>query len=253
MPKTILIHSFRHGVGRSSLAANMAYLLANQGQRVTLIETNTKLPVAHILFGLPEEKLRYSFNDYLLGNCEIHQAAHDLTPHLSPPPTGRLFLIPGNTGNPQNICELHNAQDVYLLNTGCQNLTASLNLDAVLIDTQPGIKENALVAITVSDTLVIILRMDQRDYQGTSVTMDVVRQLDVPRIVLIVNEAPTVFNFAEIKATMEQTYQCEVLAVLPHVDEMMALANKDIFALRYPRHAFTLMLNEVAANLLTAV
>lgn len=249
MPKTILIHSFRHGVGRSSLAGNLAFLLASQGQRVALIDTNTDMPATHILFGLKDQDLHYSFNDYLLGNCEIHQAAYDLTHHLKSNLNGRLFLVPGNSGDDHPARKLHSAQDVHLLNTGCTNLINSLNLDTLLIDTQPGINEDALVAITVSDTLVVILRMDQRDYQGTSVTMDVVKQLDVPRIVLIVNEAPSAFDFSEIKTKMEQTYNCEVVAVLPYVDEMMALANSDIFALRYPQHAFTTMLSDVAVNL----
>ncbi len=249
MSKTILIHSFRHGVGRSTIAANLAFLLASEGQRVAIIDTSTKAPATHLLFGLKEDDMAYSFNDYLLGQCDIQQAAHNVTGHLKESLKGQIFLVPANTKSEKTARQLNDAQDALLLNTGCQTLIDSLGLDALLIDTQPGVSETALVAITVADTLVMILGLSKQDYQGTGVTMDVVRQLDVPRVVLIVNEAPTAFDFDEIETKMEQTYNCEVVAVLPHLDEVMALANKDIFALRYPNHSLTTQLRKAAINL----
>ena len=250
MPKTILIHSFHHGVGRSNMTANLAYLLAAMGQRVGIIDTDTSSPTIHRLVGLKEEIITYSFNDFLGGKCNLEQAAYNVTSHLDKNLKGHLFLTPANTISEEPARELNDSQDVDSLNSGCQKLMEALKLDILLIDTQPGVSQKSLVSITIADTLVIILRLNQPDYQGTSVTVDVVRQLSIPRVVLIVNEAPKTFNFAEIKAKMERTYNCEVAAILPHVDEMMALANNDIFALRYPKHPMTATLNEAAANLI---
>jgi MinD-like ATPase involved in chromosome partitioning or flagellar assembly len=250
MAKTILVHSFRHGVGRSNIVANLAFLLAAEGQQVSLIDTDTKLPAMHVLFKLQEKDLGYTFNDFLLGKCAIEQAAYDVRPHLNTALKGRLFLIPGNKGQ-ETRRELNQAEDIHLLNSGCQRLIETLKLDTLLIDTQAGVDETALVTITIADTVVIILRLDQHDYQGTGVTMDLVRRLNVPRVVLIVNEAPATIDFDEIKLKLEQTYQCEVVAVLPYVDEVMALANRDIFALRYPDHPMTIKLKEVTTRLMT--
>jgi hypothetical protein len=49
---------------------------------------------------------------------------------------------------------------------------------------------------------------------------------------------------------VEQIYDCEVAGVVPHSDEMMALASAGIFALRFPEHAITVTLNNVAIRLL---
>ncbi len=250
MPKTILVHSFRQGVGRSTITANLAFLLAQNGYRIAIIDTNTKLPATHLFFGLTEKEMEYSFNDYLLGSCNIEQAAYNLNPRLETSPKGQLFLVPGNSNIDNPVKILKHPQDVHLFSSGCQSLIQTLQLDALLIDTQSGVSDTSLVTVTVSDTLIIILRLNQHDYQGTSVTMDVVRQLNIPRIVLMVNEAPTVFNVDDIKAKMEQTYDCEVVAILPHVDQIMALANKDIFALRYPQHRLTSILKDAAMNLI---
>jgi MinD-like ATPase involved in chromosome partitioning or flagellar assembly len=93
------------------------------------------------------------------------------------------------------------------------------------------------------------MRPDQQDYEGTGVTVQVARKLDVPRMMLIVNNIPSIFDAAEVKTRVEQTYNCEVGAVLPHSEEMMALASAGIFALRYPDHPVTAMLKKVATML----
>jgi MinD-like ATPase involved in chromosome partitioning or flagellar assembly len=120
-----------------------------------------------------------------------------------------------------------------------------------MIDTHPGLNEETLLSIAISDALAIILRPDQQDYQGTGVTVEVARKLDVPRLVLIVNKVPAVFDVADVKSRVEQTYHCDVAAVLPHSDEMMALASGGIFVLRHPDHPITAALKQVAAMLVT--
>ena len=248
-PKTILIHSFSKGVGRSNLAANLAYLTAAKGQRVGIIDTDTLSPTLHGLFGLDEESLKYTFNDYLHGNCDIEQAAYNISLNLNIGVKGQLFLVPANVHLGKKRRELSRSDDTQLLNSGCKRLIDHLNLDALFIDTHPGVGEEALVSIIIADLLVVILRLNPGDYQGTGVALDVVRQLDVPQVVLIVNEAPTTFDFTKIQKEVEEAYKSEVVAVLPHVDELMALANADIFVKRYPNHPVTNMLSRAVAKL----
>ena len=144
---------------------------------------------------------------------------------------------------------LREGYDVGLLNDGLHNLIEALKLDVLMIDTHPGLHEQTLLSIAIADTLAVILRPDQQDYQGTGVTVQVTRQLDVPRLVLIVNKVPSFFDFAEVRARLAQTYQCEVAAVLPHSDEMTALASAGIFVLRYADHPMTAEFKRMAAAL----
>jgi hypothetical protein len=46
-------------------------------------------------------------------------------------------------------------------------------------------------------------------------------------------------------------YNCPVVAVLPHSDDLMALASGGIFALRYPDHPVTALYKQAAARLVT--
>jgi hypothetical protein len=54
---------------------------------------------------------------------------------------------------------------------------------------------------------------------------------------------------ADVRARVEQAYGCEVATVLPHADEMMALASAGLFALRYPQHPITAALRQVVSTL----
>jgi MinD-like ATPase involved in chromosome partitioning or flagellar assembly len=144
---------------------------------------------------------------------------------------------------------LREGYDVGLLNDGFHELIKDLDLEVLLIDTHPGLNEETLLSIAISDALVIILRPDQQDYQGTGVTVEVARKLDVPRMLLIVNKAPQVFDPQAVKTRVEQTYNCEVVAVLPHSDEMMALASSGIFALRYPDNPVTAAYKQIIERL----
>ena len=65
-----------------------------------------------------------------------------------------------------------------------------LSLDLLLLDTHPGLNEETLLSIAVSDAVVIVLRPDQQDYEGTSVTVRVARKLKVPQMMLVVNKTP---------------------------------------------------------------
>ena len=95
----------------------------------------------------------------------------------------------------------------------------------------------------------IILTTDPRDFQGTAVTVDVVRQLDIPRITLVVNQISQNLQAAQVREQVAQTYNCEVIGVLPHSPELAALAGRGIFARRYPDHPLTLALTQIAVRL----
>jgi septum site-determining protein MinD len=249
MATVVSVHSFRGGTGKSNTTANLATLLALEGKRVGVIDTDIQSPGIHILFGLDVDAIGHSLNDYLWGRCDIRQAAHDVSPILDG--SGKVFLIPSSIKAGEITRILREGYDVGLLNEGFQRLIKDLALDALLIDTHPGLNEETLLSIAISDALAIILRPDQQDYLGTSVTVEVARKLGVPRMLIVVNKMPAVFDANEVSSRVEEAYDCRVAAVLPHSDEMMELASTGIFVLRHPDHPVTAALRQVATALIT--
>ncbi|MBN1681861.1 MAG: MinD/ParA family protein [Anaerolineae bacterium] len=246
MSKIISVHSFRGGTGKSNTTANISTLLAAQGHRVGVVDTDIQSPGIHVLFGLSERTMVYSLNDYLWGKCKIHQAAYDLASSLETPIDGALYLIPSSIKVGEIARVIREGYDAGLLNDGFHDLIEQMNLDYLIIDTHPGLNEETLLSIAISDALGIILRPDQQDYQGTGVTVQVARKLGVPKLVLIVNKVPPMFSFEEVKDRVESTYNCPVAAIIPHSDEMMTLASEGIFALRFPDHPITQTLRNLA-------
>src|SRR5512135_2323971 len=96
MSKIVSVHSFRGGTGKSNTTANLAALLASQGNRVGVVDTDVNSPGIHVLFGLDENDMVHSLNDYLWGKCAIKDTAMDVTSNLKSPVPGKVYLIPSS-------------------------------------------------------------------------------------------------------------------------------------------------------------
>ena len=239
MSKLISVHSFRGGTGKSNTTANIAALLAMEGARVCVVDTDINSPGIHVLFNLDEADMEHSLNDYLWGKCTIEQAAQDVTGHIGAEVKGQIFLIPASIKAGEIARILREGYDVGLLNDGFRDVIEKLKLDYLLIDTHPGLNEETLLSIAISNSLVIIMRPDQQDYQGTAVTVDVAKKLDVPNLLILVNKTPSNLDLDEVRSRVEQTYEAKVGAILPHSDEMMMLASSGIFTVQFPEHTVT--------------
>jgi septum site-determining protein MinD len=249
MAKIISVHSFRGGTGKSNTTANISALLAARGLCVGVIDTDIQSPGIHVLFGLSEDDVPHSLNDYLWGRCNIEDAAMNMTARVGNPIAGTIYLVPSSMKTSDIARVLREGYDVGLLNDGYQRLIEKLHLDVLMIDTHPGLNEETLLSIAVSDALLIIMRPDSQDYQGTAVTIEVARKLDVPHMALVINKAPPSVDPKALKERAEKIFNCDVAAVLPHSDEMMVLASEGIFVLRYPGNAMTTTLRQVADKL----
>lgn len=241
MSQIISIHSFRGGTGKSNTTANVATMMAKRGMRVAVVDTDLNSPGIHIpfKFDLESPDLGNVLNNFLWGDCEIEEVAYDVTENLGADISGQIFLVPGSikTGDISRL--LREGYDVGLLNDGFDDLIEALDLDALLVDTHPGLSNETLLSVAITDILLITLRPDHQDYQGTAVTVEVARKLEVPDMRLIINKMPEVYDFDQVRALVESKYRCPVAAVLPHADEMMTLASQNVFAISYPDHRIT--------------
>ena len=244
MSKIVSIHSFRGGTGKSNVTANVAAVLASEGKRVGVIDTDILSPGIHVIFNLDEKNIKYALNDYLWGRCKIEETAYKVQ---SP---GDVYLIPSSIQIGEITRILREGYDIGMLNQGFQELIERLDLDILLIDTHPGVNEETLLSIAFSDLLVIILRPDQQDYQGTGVTVRVAKKLDVPDLVLVVNKVPNIYKPSEISTKVSQTYDVDVAGVLPHADEMMILGSGGLFVSEYPDHPLSKEFQQIAKRIL---
>ncbi len=249
MSKIVSIHSFRGGTGKSNLTANLASLVALAGKRVAVVDTDVQSPGIHMPFGLAEERIDKALNHFIWGECAIENAAYDVSAALGQP-GGPIFLVPSSIKISDIGRILKEGYDVRLLNDGFQALIEKLQLDFLFIDTHPGVNEETLLSIAISDTLVLILRPDQQDFQGTAVTVELAKKLDVPQMLLVVNKALPSMNFEDLRAKVEKIYQVPVAAVLPLTTELVQLASSGLISLVHPELEVSREIRKVADQIL---
>jgi MinD-like ATPase involved in chromosome partitioning or flagellar assembly len=251
MAKILSIHSFRGGTGKSNLTANLAATVAAAGHRVGIVDTDIQSPGIHVLFGLDEDSVTVALNDYLWGRAPITDAARDVTAVLGTAPAGSaIYLIPSSIRAGEIAKVIREGYDVALLNTGFRDLVAQLRLDYLFIDTHPGLNEETLLSIVLSDALLILLRPDQQDFQGTAVTVDVARELEVPLLYLVVNKVPSMVAPATVQAEVESAYGAPVLGVMQLSEDLAELGSRGLMVLVQPEHPYSRTVRSIAEQLM---
>jgi septum site-determining protein MinD len=245
----ISVHSFRGGTGKSNTTANLAALFALDGRRVAVIDTDIQSPGIHALFGLRGDEVTASLNDFLWHDVPIEQVAQDVTAAAGTSVRGRIHLIPSSMKPGEIARVLREGYDAQRMTEGFRRLVRLLDLDVLLIDTHPGLNEETLLSLVLSDALLIVMRPDRQDYEGTGITARVAKELQVPRIRIVVNKLPDSFDAASVTARVEDAYGCPVAAVLPHSDDLMRLASEGIFVASYPDHPLVALYRQVASSL----
>lgn len=251
MASIVSIHSFRGGTGKSNTTANVAACLAAAGRRVGVIDADIQSPGIHVLFGLSGDDVTASLNDFLWHGRAIRDVATDVTERQGVPLAGRLYLIPSSMQPGEIARVLREGYDAQRLTEGLRDLVASLDLDVLLIDTHPGLNEETLLSLVISHGLLVIMRPDRQDYEGTGVTIRVARELEVPRISILVNKTPESLAPDAVAERVRAAYGCDVLDVLPHSDELMSLASEGVFSLRYPDHPLSERYRRIAMALVS--
>jgi septum site-determining protein MinD len=249
----VSVHSFRGGTGKSNTTSNVAAQLAAAGNRVGVIDTDIQSPGIHVLFGF-EEDIDGTLNDYLWGRKNMREVAHDVTPVLqqSVPVAqgGALYLVPSSMKAGDISRVLREGYDVGTLNDGFRDLARELQLDYLLIDTHPGLNEETLLSITISDVLLLILRPDKQDFQGTAVTVDVARRLEVPELYLVVNKVPHNVDIEDLRFQMTSAYGAETAALLPLSEQVVQNASGSLFSITNPDHPWSDQIRAISARLL---
>ncbi len=250
MPKVVSIHSYRGGTGKSNFTANLSTTVASLGNRVGVVDTDVPSPGIHNLFCLEPEQIGKTLNNYLWGEIPIEEAAYDVSANVGVEGAGKLFLIPSSVKADDIAKILKDGYDVKLLNDGFRSFVKSLKLDYLFIDTHPGSSKETFLSIAISHVLILILRPDKQDYQGTAITVDVARQLNVRKMLLAINKAHSKLNLDALKQKVEETYSETVAGVFPLSEDMVQLASEGVFCAKYPEHLVSQEFRKVAQQII---
>ena len=143
----VAVASAKGGVGKSTLSVNLAMSLASQGARVGLLDADIYGPSIPLMMGVRQQP-------ETAAEGVMHPIDKDGIALMS------IGFIAGE-----------DAPVVWrgpLLARALQQFLHQVEwgeLDYLLIDTHPGVNEETLLSIAISDALLLILRPDIQDYQ----------------------------------------------------------------------------------------
>ena len=130
------------GEGKSTTAFNLAYVAAQQGSKVLLVDGDLRRPVQHTILGLSN---RFGLTNVLLRDVPVEEAVKATSiPNLQFLPSGRLPRASLGVLDPKKISEL------------IQSLKSKYDL--VLIDTPPivGISDANIIAKEVDSSILVV-------------------------------------------------------------------------------------------------
>jgi MinD-like ATPase involved in chromosome partitioning or flagellar assembly len=250
MSKIICVHSYRGGTGKSNLTANIATALAMEGHRVGVVDTDIQSPGVHFIFGLEEDDMDKTLNNFLWGQCKPEEVAYDVSAQKVIDLGGRVFLFPASM-RPEDITRILNeGYDFKLLHFGLRQFVKRLELDYLIVDSHPGLNKETLLSFAVSNLLILILRPDRQDFQGTAVTVDIAKKLNVNRMVLVINKALTSMDLVDLRSKIEKIYDLSVVGLLTLSEDMLRLGSKGVFYLEYPDHPFSDEIHRIVKNIM---
>jgi septum site-determining protein MinD len=266
MTQVLAINAFRSGTGSTHIAANLAMLLAQAGRRVGLIDGDIQGPSQHFLFNLPEEQKVGSLYDFLHGGSTLREV-----PIYVPPQPGRdseakesgsnghsdgqpepryLYLVPSETITPSSRVRVVASYDVGRLRQALNDFAERLALDILVVDTPAGLGTATMTILALCDQLLAVLTLDRREVHGSSITVGVARELEVPETKIVINKAPAGYDPDTIGRQVAISCGCEVVAILPYADEIASLESGGLFTQRYPGHPATWSMHKLLHSIL---
>lgn len=141
MARKIVVTSGKGGVGKTTVAANLAAQLARRGQRVILCDADFGLNNVDVATGV-ENLVTYDIIDVVEGRCRAKQA---LVKH---PKYGNLFVLASS----------HSAPERYVSPQAVKVVLETLapQFDFILIDCPAGIDEGFHRAVATADEAIVV-------------------------------------------------------------------------------------------------
>jgi capsular exopolysaccharide synthesis family protein len=154
--KTLLITSTQPAEGKTTLAVNLAMIMAQGDKRVVLIDTDLRKPSVHRYLGIPN---RTGLTDAFRSNYKL---ANIITPWGDP----QIAAITSG-GLPPNPTELLSSERMTKIITELKEM-----VDIVVLDAPPGIVADPIVLAAQVDGVVLVIEPGKTKLDSAQVLME---------------------------------------------------------------------------------
>ncbi len=251
MAKSVAVHSFKGGTGKSTITANLAAALATRGKQVGVMDMDLEGPGLHVIFNIDPSEVRYTLNDVLMDAASPEQASIEMNNRLGLNGRGGLYFSPASVKISEMLRTLRTGFEVESFAKVISKLQDHFKLDYLLIDTHPGLENDTLLAMGVCDHLMIVSRVDQQDIFGTGVMVEIATTLEKPAH-LVVNMIPAGMKASDASKLAQDIghhFNVDVLGWFPFSEAVQGSLSKSVFILTTPKHSIATRFHDLARKL----
>src|SRR5216683_956865 len=135
MARSIAIHSFKGGTGKSTITANLAVALVSRGRNVGVMDMDLEGPGLHVIFNVDPQEIPHTLNDVLLETAQPGEAALLMNDRLGLKESGKLYFSPASTKIDDMLRTLRTGFEIESFSSAISKLQNQFELDYLLIDT----------------------------------------------------------------------------------------------------------------------
>ncbi|MCX7982205.1 MAG: MinD/ParA family protein [Syntrophales bacterium] len=213
--RVIAITSGKGGVGKTNIAANLGFLLAQMGKKVLVLDADMGLANLDVVLGLTP---RFNLSHVLYGEKSLAETV------VKGP--GGMLVLPASSGI-QELAEMTGTQKTILID---EMSAFGSDMDFLLIDTSAGISSNVMYFNAASREIIVVVTPEPTSLTDAYALMKVLYQKhDRKRFRLLVNmargagEAKAVYHRLSVALGHFLRIGIEYLGFIPE-DEKMAEA-----------------------------
>ncbi|MCJ7695274.1 MAG: polysaccharide biosynthesis tyrosine autokinase [Anaerolineaceae bacterium] len=173
--KTILVTSSGEGEGKTTIASNLAVILAHGGKKVLLVDADLRRPKVHQQFDIPN---RAGLSDLVRGRMDVTSVTQTLES------IKRLHIIPSGS-LPPDPAELLGSSKMTTIIEGLKK-----NYDIVVIDSPPMLVSDAQILSSRIDGIIFVVRPGKTHTGAAISPLDELKRIKAKVLGVVLNRIP---------------------------------------------------------------
>ncbi|MBR2620202.1 MAG: septum site-determining protein MinD [Firmicutes bacterium] len=216
MGKVILVSSGKGGTGKTMFSVNLGAILAQQGNRVMLLDMDMGLRNMDIYLGM-ENKVIYNIMDVISGVCRIKKAMMRVDGFQD-----LYFMAASPRRDDRDMTPLH-------MEVLCNKLRKYF--DYIIIDCPAGIGDLFDVSMAAADKTVIVTEPEVASLRDADTTERYLREKDMDNMCIVVNKVKVELMQAGLVPGMSEImnmFKSPVAGLIQYDENIHISTNKGI-------------------------